>query len=353
MTRILFDGRWVRPGMTGVGRYAYNILRSRAIPRSECGLILAEGSPYASEFAGYRIFPSRVDLTAHPVTDAFEQVGIPALCRRQGFTSFVSFEGRVPALHPGLATFPVIHDLSYRLAKGSHSRKYSFFLGLHAALARHFATAIVTVSESVRADLIKELRVPPERILVVPNAGSRLEEHEPHPVPGLKPPYFLMVGVTNPRKDLPTALAAHNRLRAKHPGIRLAVTGDAELISAGLAAVPAEGVLNLGFVDEGTLRALYAGAAGLAFPSRHEGFGIPLIDAVEAGCPVLCSDIPVFREVMEGGAFFFPPGDAAALAQAMEAVLAGARPAGDPPRGKYSWEKSAQSLLEGIAARRK
>jgi glycosyltransferase involved in cell wall biosynthesis len=346
--RILFDARWIRPGMTGVGRYAYNLLRSPILPRSECGLILPAKSPFAEEFAGFRIFPSRVDLTAHPATDWYEQAGVAALARREGFGNFVSFEGRVPAFHPGLATFPVIYDLSYRSIKGSHSRKYSFFLGLHAALNRRFATAIVTISETVREELARELRIPRGRIIVASPAGSRLEEHAPRPVPGLEPPWFLAVGVTNPRKDLPTALAAFARLRLRVPKARLAVTGNPGLIAAALAAGPSEGVSNLGFVEEGTLRSLYAGAAALVYPSRNEGFGIPLIDAVESGCPVLCSDIPVFREVMGRGAFFFPPGDAGALSRAMEAVLAGERPAGDPPAGKYGWDACARALLEGI-----
>lgn len=352
MSRILFDARWVRPGMTGVGRYAYNLLRSPVLPRAECGLILNADCPYAAELAGYRVHHAPADLIDHPATDWFEQIGIPSLCRRHGYGSFVSFEGRVPAFHPGLATFPVIHDLAYRLAKGSHARKYSFFLGLHAALNRRFATSIVAVSRTVRGDLIRELGVPPERVFVVPNAGSRLAEQDPLPVPGLAPPYFLMVGVTNRRKDLPTALSAFRRAREKAPGLRLAVTGDEGLIAAGLGEVPSEGVMNLGFVPEGTLRWLYAGAAGLLFPSRHEGFGIPLIDAVEAGCPVLCSEIPVFREVMGEGAFFFPPGDAGALASAMGAVLAGARPSVAPARDRYSWDASAAALLEGIRERR-
>jgi glycosyltransferase involved in cell wall biosynthesis len=350
MTRILFDARWVRPRMTGVGRYAYSLLRSPVIPRGDCGIILPEGSPFAAEFAGYRIFPTRTDLTRHPATDWFEQTGVTAICRRNGYEAFVSFEGRVPALHRGIATFPVIHDLSFRLAKGSHTRKYAFFLGLHARLNRAFATRIIAVSETVRSDLARELGVPAERVLVVPNAGSRLDEHAPLPVPGLEGRYFLMVGVTNPRKDLPTALAALAKLRERFPGTGLAVTGDADLIGAALRANPVPGVLNLGFVAEGTLRALYAGAAGLVYPSRNEGFGIPLVDAVDAGCPVICSDIPVFREVMETGAFFFPPGDPAAMADRMGRVLAGGRPDAGLLRGKYSWDASARALLEGIDA---
>lgn len=337
--------------MTGVGRYAHNLLRSPVIPRAECGIVLNADCPYGADFAGYRVHTAPADLMDHPATEWFEQVGIPSICRRHGYDSFVSFEGRVPAFHPGLATFPVIYDLAYRLAKGSHSRKYSFFLGAHAALNRRFATSIVTISQTVRGDLISVLGVPPERVFVVPVAGSRLAEHAPLPVTGLASPYFLMVGVTNRRKDLPTALAAFRRMSESAPRLRLAVTGDEDLISAGLREVPAEGVLNLGFVPEGTLRSLYAGATGLVFPSRHEGFGIPLLDAVEAGCPVLCSDIPVFREVMGAGAFFFPPGDVGALASAMGAVLAGARPAVELARDRYTWDASAAALLEGIRER--
>jgi hypothetical protein len=94
---VLFDARWVRTGMTGVGHYAYNILRSRSIPREKCAVILQADCPYADAFSGYRIFRTRVDLTAHPATDLFEQFMILYLCYRHDL-SFPSKAGFPPSI---------------------------------------------------------------------------------------------------------------------------------------------------------------------------------------------------------------------------------------------------------------
>jgi glycosyltransferase involved in cell wall biosynthesis len=236
--------------------------------------------------------------------------------------------------------------------KGSHSRKYSFFLGLHARLSRLFATGIITISETVREDMVRVLGMPAEKTFVAYPAGSRLADHAATAVPGVRQPFFLAVGVTNSRKNLPAILKAFAGLRSRSGGgesdIRLAVTGNADLVAACIREIPAEGVLNLGFVREGELRYLYENAKGLIFASRNEGFGIPLIDAAEFGCPVLCSDIPVFREVMGEGAVYFNPADPGTLQGAMEAVLAGKRPKTEAIRGKFSWDDSAGRMMERI-----
>jgi glycosyltransferase involved in cell wall biosynthesis len=374
----LFDARWVRPGMTGVGQYALNILRSPAIPRDRCGVILARDCPFPEAFDGYRIFRPGVDIMSHPATEAYEQFIIPWLCLRHGYGSFLSFEGRVPAFHPGVRTYSVIYDLTYAQAKGSHPMKYAVFMGMHAGLSRRFATGIVTISETVRRDIVRVLGMPEAKVHVAYPAGSRLRDHVPVPVAGLEKPFFLSVGITNPRKNLAAILKGFAEARI-HPGLEsglavtgnagLAVTGNAGLIAAQGRDIPLDGVRNLGFVEAGELRWLYENASALVYASRHEGFGIPLVDAAEFGCPVLCSDIPVFREVMGGSARYFDPDAPASIASAMRSALAGSRPRGteradasgaaelpnasrvDALGGKFSWDASARGLAAwmGIA----
>jgi glycosyltransferase involved in cell wall biosynthesis len=359
----LFDARWVRPGMTGVGQYAFNILRSPAIPRDRCGVILAEDCPFPEAFDGYRIFRSGVDIMSHPVTEAYEQFIIPWLCLRHGYGSFLSFEGRVPVFHPGVRTYSVIYDLTYAQAKGSHPMKYAVFMGMHAGLSRRFANGIVTISETVRRDIVQVLGMPEDKVHVAYPAGSRLGDHVPVPVPGLAKPFFLSVGITNPRKNLAAILKGFAEARTHgdlSPDLDLAVTGNAGLITGQGRDIPLEGVRNLGFVGAGELRWLYENASALVYASRHEGFGIPLVDATEFGCPVLCSDIPVFREVMGGSARYFDPDAPASIASAMRSALAEKEPGGPdgttaPPvdalRGKFSWDASARGLAAwmGIA----
>ncbi|MEO6095906.1 MAG: glycosyltransferase family 1 protein [Fibrobacteria bacterium] len=365
MSGVLFDARWVRPGMTGVGRYAYNLLRGTGIPRERCAVILTWDCPQADDFAGFRIFRTGIDITAHPRSDLFEQFLLPWLCWRHGYNALVSFEGRVPVFHPGIRTYPIIYDMTFAQEKDSHSLKYRFFLGMHARLSRWFATRVITISETVRKDLIVILGMRESKVVVVYPAGSRLADHAPVPIPDLQGPFFLAVGITNTRKNLPAILAAFAIARSRTPGLRLAVSGTTSLITAAAVATafrqgmeagsdttaasqtPAEAVLNLGFVGEGQLRWLYEHAAGLVFASRNEGFGIPLVDAAEFHCPLLCSDIPVFREVAGEAAEYFNPRDPADIARAMASALAEpaeARSRAARLQGRFSWDRSAKAL---------
>lgn len=351
MAGILFDARWVRRGMTGVGYFAFNLLKAFGHARKDCGLILTEGCPYAGELEGFRIHFTRVDLVHHPLTDLYEQAAIPFLCWRHGYRSFVSFEGRTPAFHPGIRTYPFVYDLSYLKLRSTHNLRYTLLLRANLLISRLFATRIATISETVRGEIVGALGVARERTLVIYPAGTRLSGHAEIAVPSPSKPYFLAVGITNPRKNLGALLEAFSMIR-KEPGgdaIRLAVTGNPSLIKEALRERPVEGVENLGFVKEGELRHLYCHALGLVYPSLDEGFGIPLVDASEFGCPVLCSDIPVFREVMQGDAAYFDPASPASLAEAMRKAIARGRDGSScAAAGRFSWERSA-ALLEDAA----
>lgn len=335
--------------MTGVGMYALRMLEAVHSLGESAGIILPSGSPYAASFPRFRVHFTSVDLTAHPLTDAFEQIAIPWMGYRHGYGSFVSFEGRVPAFHPGLRTYSLIYDLSYLKVPGSHGRKYSAFLSWNLRISSLTATRIVTISKAVRDDLQALAGVPTDKVLIAYPADSRLSLTVSAPLPGLDSPFFLAVGMTNSRKNLGNLIRGFALFRRSAPEFRLLITGNRELIAGVGTAIGMEGVVNLGFVDDGSLRALYERAQALVYPSLDEGFGIPLIDALDFGCPVLCSDIPVFREVVEGAALYFDPKSPASIASCMETGRVRRDSAeGSRIRERYSWEKSAKGLLEGI-----
>lgn len=335
--------------MTGVGIYALRMLEAVHALNETVGILLPSGSPYAGFFSRFQIHFTRVNLTAHPLTDAFEQFFIPFLCYRHGYRSFVSFEGRVPAIHPGLKTFSFVYDLSFLKVKKSHSFKYSAFLYLILKISSFTATRIVTISNSVRLDLIKLAGVPGYKVFVAYPASTQLGRVMSIQVRGLIRPYFLTVGMTNDRKNLSNLIKAFTLFRKSAPEFSLAITGNTEMIDreCGLAAIV--NVVNLGFVSEGALRGLYENAQALVYPSFDEGFGIPLIDAMEFNCPVLCSDIPVFREVAGDAAQYFDPHSPESICQCMAAF--NERP--DPEKTKhvanmYSWKKSAITLFREV-----
>lgn len=141
------------------------------------------------------------------------------------------------------------------------------------------------------------------------------------PVLGLEPrSYVLFVGTVEPRKGIDVLLAAHTALRRHgHPELRVVVAGP-----PGWGETPTldgPGVVAPGRIDEVTLDALYRGAAALAVPSRAEGFGLPALEAMARGCPVVASDAGALPEVVGDGGVLVPPGDADALAGALDRLL--------------------------------
>ena len=142
---------------------------------------------------------------------------------------------------------------------------------------------------------------------------------------GLKPrSYVLFVGTVEPRKGIDVLLAAHAALRRQgHPDLRLVVAGP-----PGWGATPpldGEGVVAPGRIDEATLDALYRGAAALAVPSLSEGFGLPALEAMARGCPVVASKAGALPEVVGDAGVLVPPGDPDSLAAALDGILSDER----------------------------
>lgn len=354
MRGILFDARVIRPGMTGIGTYTRHLLRALPPGQARIGIILPEGSPFAAQFPGCTIHFTRVQPDSHPLTELFEQIMVPWICRRHGYTAFVATGGATPAFHPGFKTYPFIHDLAFLRIKGSHNWRYSLLLRFNLWITRTRSDRVLTVSETARSQIISMLGIARRRTAVVYPADSKLDE-APFATPRQEAdqPYFLAVSLTNKRKNIPVLLDGFRTFNASVGNrYRLLLTGNADLIGSALVQTPVPGAINLGFVADGELRSLYGHATALIYASLDEGFGIPLVDAARQGCPVVCSDIPVFREVMGPQARYFNPTSPGALADALAVQSADTRAGQDPlPEARrpvalrFSWERSAEALL--------
>lgn len=248
----------------------------------------------------------------------WDQVRAPALARGL-HADVVHFTGGTLPLvtpHPCVLT---LHDLAWldgAAEGGPHARLY--FGALQARLATR-ADRIVTVTQTSRDEIVERLRLAPSRVAVT---GNGIDDSwfalERTP---LDPPYLLSVGTVEARKDLVTAVHALRDL----PGFRLISAGPhtpyaASVMRAATDAGVAGRVELRGFVDDATLRALYAGARALVFPSRYEGFGLPPLQALAARLPVVASDIAVLREVLADCAYFAPVGEPGSFAEAVRAA---------------------------------
>ena len=251
-------------------------------------------------------------------------------------------------------------------------------------LIRHFtarvpqslrrADAIIAVSRYTADAMNKVLGVERERIYIVPNGIHEQFRHvarsgdplETARCLGIDGPYVLFVGTHEPRKNLPRLLRAYGAMkpavRRRH---RLVLAGkgawDEAAIAAAIAEVPADSrVIQLGHVTAADLPGLYYGASAFCFPSLVEGFGIPPLEAMACGCPVLAADIPALREVLGDAAMFADPFSVDALRDGLERVLEDAdlqsalRERGARRAADFSWERTARetvAVFERIAGR--
>lgn len=226
-----------------------------------------------------------------------------------------------------------LHDLSPLKRRGEYLRTGLRFRLRYLAVQR--AARVIVPTNALAEQAIEALELPRERVAVIPEAPApklcRRGDDEVEAVRrryGLPDRYLLWVGrltTPEPRKRV----AALVRTPRKLP---LVLVG-----AAGSWAHELPGVTLTGALCDDELAAIYSGAHALVFPSDHEGFGLPPVEALACGTPVVASDVPVLREVLEGRATLGPVGDMAGLVAAAEAAQ---RPA--PPAPPWTWEDAAE-----------
>ncbi len=227
------------------------------------------------------------------------------------------------------AVVATVHDLAFRRLPGTvrEETRAALDAHFHRTLAR--AREVVTVSRAVRDELLAAEPLDPARVTAIPHGPGRLSGRPGAGLPAWAPErYVLHVGTVEPRKNIELLLRVWEAWTAEDPAApALVLCGRRGWKSGGLheafAAAEAAGWLrHPGYVDDDALAALYRRALAVVCPSLYEGFGLPLVEALAAGVPVLASDLAVFREVAGDAAVFLPADDAAAWRRAL-AELAG------------------------------
>ena len=236
-----------------------------------------------------------------------------------------------------------IHDVSPWKDKSWHSRANRIRKRTPTLLRLGLATMTITPSEAVRREVIDWFELSEDRVVAVPLAASALFR----PVEPTKadPPFFLYVGTLEPRKNLPRLLQAWRRVRQRHP-VDLVLAG--RLRSDGPAIEPQPGLTLLGAVPDDQLPALYAGAIACLYPSFYEGFGLPVLEAMQCGAVVIASSDPSIREVACDGAILLDVRDRAAWLDALRSAIAqpeqmrALRQRAIARSAQFSWTKTAK-----------
>ena len=235
-----------------------------------------------------------------------------------------------------------IHDLSPWMDVRWHQAAQRVKRRTPILLELGIATMIVTPSESVRKQVIERFRLRPERVAAVPEAAPTWMQ----PVEGAPGrPYFLFAGTVEPRKNLPALIEAWRAVRREHD-IDLVIAGRRRGDAPELRDEP--GLRLLGEVPDSDLPRLYSGALALVYPSFYEGFGLPVLEAMQCGACVIAS--PAVRETGGDAAMYAESGED--LAASMRAIAASPelraewRARSLERAAQFSWERTARATYQ-------
>jgi glycosyltransferase involved in cell wall biosynthesis len=356
--RVLFDGTGAGT-VGGVARWTLNVVPALAAKAQEWSITVAADRGQALSLPPL----SNLEVTRPWRSSRFRRALAMAGWNRYPRSresapdalvgpAFVTWRGG------GIPEIPVVHDLAFLRHPRSVSPRNLVYL--RAAVPRSIARAsvVATVSEAMRAEISDEYRLDPDRVVVVPGA-ARLPPPTGRLPAGIREPFLLWVGTLEPRKNPKAAIAALRIAVADRvKSLSLVLVGMNGWRSGSLGVdldreLKSANVVWLTSVDDGMLATLYSRAEALIFPSFYEGFGLPILEAMTLGCPVVASDIAVAREVAGDTAFFVDPHDHSSVAHgvalALEQGKDEARIRAQMSRAeRFSWERSARALRAAI-----
>ena len=358
--RIGFDGTPLLGAKTGVGWYTHELIDAvaKVSPTDEMVVF-----PISWRTARYlkldpphrpNVAVERKLAPARPLWAMWDRVQFPPVewlvdCDVFHATNFIAPPSRkVPVVvtvhdinfvhHPEAVT-PDVRRMA-RLLPGILSR----------------AAAIITVSAFTRDELVAWLPDVGHKIAVIHNGSHTRVTPAAVPDGPAAPPYALMLGTLEPRKNLPLALDALRVLRQRGVDLRLVLAGGRSSLLDVPAMLRKRGlgepeVTRTGYIDDARVSALLAGARVLVFPSLYEGFGMPLLEAMEAGVPVVGVRAGATSETVGDAGLLVEPGDVEGFADAMESaafdeeVRARVIPAGKAQASKFTWERAARETV--------
>ncbi|MFT3876818.1 MAG: glycosyltransferase family 1 protein [Propioniciclava sp.] len=353
-TRILVDLLFftgTRGGMETVARRLYSSLPDDVLGRVELvGLASRELARQGADWFPGELIDSRIPSSSAPVwavaellAGAWERRVRPDVIHSPA--NFGPWLTRAPRV-------VTIHDLlSFRHPEYVPGRLAAVQRALLRGTARA-ASRVITVSEASAADIVGYLGVAPGKIDVVPPAGSGR-----HAEPGEREDRLLFsLGNRLPHKNFPLLLEALALIEpSARPGLVLPGGGAEDPLAPLVERLGLGGSVRLaGWLAQSEVDRLYARATALVFPTRFEGFGLPVLEAMSAGCPVLCSDLPVLREVGADAAAYVDTTSAERLAEAITALLADAprraelSASGIARAAEFSWEATARGTIASL-----
>jgi len=362
--RVGLDGIPLGQTRTGVGHYTFELARALATvaPADEFEVVAPFALPQIESDlpANLRFVQANVNgLTRR----AWWSIGLPRYCNRASFAIFHGTNFDLPAWSK-CPTVLTIHDLSLLLYPETHEKRLVRRARLKLPLAARKANAIITPSNTVKSEVCQHLGVRPDDVIAIPEAARSsfhpVTSAESGPVCrrlGIETEFILFVGTIEPRKNLLNLARAFDELLRTTPfRPQLVIAGKQGWLSDELLAYLGNSELKdrvvlTGHLSDEDLRALYSACRLFVYPSLYEGFGLPLLEAMACGAPVVTSDVPGIIETTRDVARLVVPTDFRDLARGIAHLLGDANErekrsaAGLKHAQTFSWERTAAATL--------
>jgi len=364
--RIAFDATSIPRLMAGAGVYTDNLIRALARVDAENEYVLFAKSDafdgLARQRPSFRIV--HVGAMSRATRLAWEQLILPAQLRLQAIDVLHSPHHTTPLLVADCRRVVTFHDLTFFILPGRYPRGRRLYFRSVSWAAAKVADMLVCPSRAVQDDIIRILRTPPDKVRPIAEAAAPAFQpiNDSNLLDTLRRKYvlpdrfILSVGSLEPGKNRTTLLKAFAELRRRGIRQKLVVAGqqawkyDADFgLAEGLGLT--NEVVFTGYVEPEEMPVLYNAADLFVFPSLYEGFGLPVLEAMACGVPVVASNTSAIPEVAADAALLVDPQNTGTLCDAMERILndqdlrATLRQRGLERASTFSWERAARETI--------
>lgn len=306
---IVVNCRFLTQPITGVQRYALELALKLKQQKDVDVIFLSPTNILYEEYA--RLLD--VKRVGHLHGHLWEQLELPFYVKQKDL--LINYCNTAPLLHKHKII--TVHDLAFTRPEKWHSTLFRLVYSFLIPLLLKTTKTVVTVSQTVKADICQRYNLDPSRVHVIHSAVT--EDFNSYEKVPTDERFLLFVGSMDPRKNLATLISAF-RLK-KTPGVKLKVVGgkDPNFNYSDITTTLPD-VEFLGRVDDYTLFQLYSNAIAFVFPSIYEGFGLPPLEAMHRGCPVIGSDIEVLHEIYGKSMLYFDPTNEISIANAIDVI---------------------------------
>jgi glycosyltransferase involved in cell wall biosynthesis len=364
--RIGIDGIPLAELKTGVGHYTLEIARELALQAPSDSFQILSHLPFAHAAVADFNAPDNLSFIKQPVNQATRNwwtIGLPLYIKRARLDLFHGTNYDVP-VWGGCPTVLTIHDLSQLLFPATHEERRVRRARRRLPVMSRRATMIITPTEAVKSEVCEHLRVPRDKVVVIHEAPRR--SFQPMPLEqasatvrrlGLDDEFILYVGTIEPRKNIITLIKAFEEvLRTTTLRPQLVIAGKKGWLTDELfdyidSAKLGDRLRLTGYLGDDELRALYSASRVMVYPALYEGAGLPTLEAMACGAPVITTNTPAIAEMVGDKARLFAPADFRVLARHIVELLTtpalreSLSRAGIDHASQFTWERAARETL--------